>query len=54
MVEGLKEALQYITGLKATANYSDDGVSQKTTIKTGVELADVIVPNALFEQDHRR
>ena len=28
-----------------TANYSDDGVSQKTTVKMGVELNDVIVPN---------
>ena len=28
-----------------TANYSDDGVSQKTTIKSGVEFTDVIVPN---------
>ena len=28
-----------------TANYSDDGVSQKTTIKTGVERLDVAVPN---------
>ena len=29
-----------------TANYGDDGVSQKTTIKTGISNnADVIVPN---------
>ena len=28
-----------------TASYSDDGVSQKTTIKSGVQRADVIVPN---------
>ncbi len=28
-----------------TASYSDDGVSQKTTIKTGVERLDVAVPN---------
>ena len=28
-----------------TANYSDDGISQKTTIQSGVERSDVIVPN---------
>lgn len=28
-----------------TANYSDDGISQKTTIKSGVQRNDVIVPN---------
>lgn len=36
-----------------TANYSDDGVSQKTTIKTGVELADVIVPNPVKLRPYR-
>lgn len=31
---------------KTTANYGDDGISQKTTIKTGIAaLEDVIVPN---------
>lgn len=28
-----------------TANYSDDGISQKTTIQAGVQRSDVIVPN---------
>lgn len=28
-----------------TGSYSDDGVSQKTTIKAGVQRSDVIVPN---------
>ena len=28
-----------------TASYSDDGISQKTTIKTGVQRVDVQVPN---------
>lgn len=36
-----------------TANYSDDGVSQKTTIKSGVELADVIVPNPVKLRPYR-
>lgn len=31
---------------KTTANYGDDGVSQKTTIKQGIaSKADVLVPN---------
>ena len=36
-----------------TANYSDDGVSQKTTIKAGVELSDVIVPNPVKLRPYR-
>lgn len=36
-----------------TANYSDDGVSQKTTIKAGVELSDVIVPNPVRLRPYR-
>lgn len=28
-----------------TASYSDDGVSQKTTVKSGVQRMDVVVPN---------
>ena len=36
-----------------TANYSDDGVSQKTTVKMGVELNDVIVPNPVKLRPYR-
>lgn len=36
-----------------TANYSDDGVSQKTTVKMGVELSDVIVPNPVKLRPYR-
>lgn len=36
-----------------TANYSDDGVSQKTTVKMGVELNDVIVPNPVALRPYR-
>lgn len=36
-----------------TANYSDDGVSQKTTVKMGVELNDVIVPNPVRLRPYR-
>ena len=36
-----------------TASYSDDGVSQKTTIKAGVELSDVIVPNPVALRPYR-
>lgn len=42
------QTLMHVSGnIKAgtTANYSDDGISQKTTIKSGVEMNDVIVPN---------
>ena len=30
---------------RQTADYSDDGISQKTTIRTGVQRVDVQVPN---------
>lgn len=36
-----------------TANYSDDGVSQKTTVRMGVELSDVIVPNPVKLRPYR-
>lgn len=36
-----------------TANYYDDGVSQKTTVKMGVELSDVIVPNPVKLRPYR-
>lgn len=45
--DDLQTITQVSGNIKAgsTANYSDDGVSQKTTIKSGVEMNDVIVPN---------
>ena len=45
--EDLATIMQVAGNIKSgtTANYSDDGVSQKTTIKSGVEFTDVIVPN---------
>lgn len=43
------EAIQKVAGnveAKTTANYGDDGISQKTTIKQGIaSKADVLVPN---------
>ena len=43
------EAIMKVAGnieAKTTANYGDDGVTQKTTIQQGVaSSADVIVPN---------
>ena len=37
-----------------TANYDDDGVSQKTTIKTGIaNKTDVIVPNPVKLRPYR-
>ncbi len=36
-----------------TANYSDDGTTQKTTIKSGVEFQDVIVPNPVKLRPYR-
>ncbi len=39
---------------KATANYGDDGVTQKTTIKQGIATrADVIVPNPVTLRPYR-
>ena len=46
--EDLKTVMQVAGNIQAgtTANYGDDGVSQKTTIKSGITAnADVIVPN---------
>ena len=45
--EDLETLLQVSGNIQAgtTASYSDDGISQKTTIKSGVQRADVIVPN---------
>ena len=45
---GVLETIMKVSGniqAGTTASYSDDGVSQKTTIKSGVQRADVIVPN---------
>lgn len=53
--EDLKTILQVAGNIKSgtTANYSDDGVSQKTTVKMGVELNDVIVPNPVKLRPYR-
>ena len=53
--EDLTTIMQVAGNIKSgtTANYSDDGVSQKTTIKSGVELADVIVPNPVKLRPYR-
>lgn len=53
--EDLQALMQVAGNIKSgtTANYSDDGVSQKTTIKTGVELSDVIVPNPAALRPYR-
>lgn len=53
--EDLLTIMQVSGNIKSgtTANYSDDGVSQKTTIKAGVELSDVIVPNPVKLRPYR-
>lgn len=53
--EDLKTIMQVAGNIKSgtTANYSDDGVSQKTTVKMGVELNDVIVPNPVKLRPYR-
>ena len=53
--EDLATIMQVSGNIKSgtTANYSDDGVSQKTTIKSGVEFADVIVPNPVKLRPYR-
>ena len=53
--EDLKTIMQVAGNIKSctTANYSDDGVSQKTTVKMGVELNDVIVPNPVNLRPYR-
>ena len=45
--DDLETIMQVAGNIQAgtTANYSDDGISQKTTIKAGVQRNDVIVPN---------
>ena len=45
--DDLQTLMQVAGNIQAgtTANYSDDGISQKTTIKSGVQRNDVIVPN---------
>lgn len=53
--EDLKTIMQVAGNIKSgtTANYSDDGVSQKTTVKMGVELNDVIAPNPVMLRLYR-
>lgn len=53
--EDLKTIMQVAGNIKSgtTANYSDDGVSQKTTVKMGIELNDVIVPNPVKLRPYR-
>lgn len=53
--EDLATIMQVAGNIKSgtTANYSDDGISQKTTIKMGVELNDVIVPNPVRLRPYR-
>ena len=45
--DDLRTIMQVAGNIQAgtTASYSDDGISQKTTIKSGVERLDVQVPN---------
>ena len=45
--DDLKLIMQVAGNIQAgtTADYSDDGISQKTTIRTGVQRVDVQVPN---------
>ena len=47
MNEDLETLMQVSGNIQAgtTASYSDDGVSQKTTVKSGVQRMDVVVPN---------
>ena len=51
----LRTIMQVAGNIKTgtTANYSDDGISQKTTVKMGVELNDVIVPNPVKLRPYR-
>lgn len=53
--EDLTTIMQVAGNIKSgtTANYSDDGISQKTTIKSGVEFNDVIVPNPVKLRPYR-
>lgn len=53
--EDLATIMQVAGNIKSgtTANYSDDGISQKTTVKMGVELNDVIVPNPVRLRPYR-
>jgi len=47
MNEDLETLMRVSGNIQAgtTASYSDDGVSQKTTVKSGVQRMDVVVPN---------
>lgn len=47
MNEDLETLMQVSGNIQAgtTASYSDDGVSQKTTVRSGVQRVDVVVPN---------
>lgn len=51
----LQTVMQVSGNIKSgtTANYSDDGTTQKTTIKSGVEFQDVIVPNPVKLRPYR-
>lgn len=53
--DDLKTIMQAAGNIKAgtTSNYSDDGVSQKTTIRSGVDMIDVIVPNPVTLRPYR-
>lgn len=53
--DDLRTIMQVAGNIKTgtTANYSDDGISQKTTVKMGVELNDVIVPNPVKLRPYR-
>lgn len=53
--DDLKTIMKAAGNIKAgtTSNYSDDGVSQKTTIRSGVEMIDVIVPNPVSLRPYR-
>lgn len=53
--EDLKTVMRAAGNIKAgtTSSYSDDGVSQKTTIRSGVNLIDVVVPNPVTLRPYR-
>ena len=53
--DDLKTIMQVAGNIQAgtTASYSDDGISQKTTIKTGVQRVDVQVPNPVSRIPYR-
>lgn len=56
LTEDLKSIMKVAGNIKArtTANYNDDGISQKTTIKSGIaNNTDVIVPNPVRLRPYR-